>query len=63
VPADRLLIETDSPYLAPTPHRGEMNMPSYVKLTCEEIALQRKVSPEEIAKITMENAKRLFNII
>ena len=62
VPSDRLLIETDSPYLAPTPHRGQINMPSYVKLTCEEIAAQRGVEPEEIAKITMENAKRLFNI-
>ena len=62
VPSDKLLIETDSPYLAPTPHRGEINMPSYVKLTCEEIASQRGVLPEEIAKITIENAKRLFNI-
>lgn len=62
VPNDRLLIETDSPYLAPTPHRGEINMPSYVRLTCEEIAAQRGQTPEEIAKITMENAKRFFGI-
>ena len=62
VPSDRLLIETDSPYLAPTPHRGTINMPSYVRLTCEEIARLRGVEPEEIAKITMENAKQLFNI-
>lgn len=62
VPNDRLLIETDSPYLAPTPHRGEINMPSYVRLTCEEIALLRGVSPDELAKTTMDNAKRFFNI-
>lgn len=62
VPSDRLLIETDSPYLAPTPHRGTINMPSYVRLTCEEIARLRGVEPEEIAALTMENAKRLFSI-
>lgn len=62
VPEDRLLIETDSPYLCPTPHRGELNRPSYVFFTCEEIANQRGVSTEHIAKITSENAKRLFNI-
>lgn len=62
VPSDRLLIETDAPYLAPTPHRGEINMPSYVRLTCEEIANQRGQDAEEIARITMENAKRFFNI-
>ncbi len=62
VPEDRLLIETDAPYLAPTPHRGTINKPSYVRLTCEEIARLRGKEPEEIARITMENAKRLFNI-
>ena len=62
VPEDRLLIETDSPYLCPTPHRGELNMPSYVFFTCEEIARQRETTTEHIAKITHENAKRLFNI-
>ena len=62
VPEDRLLIETDSPYLCPTPHRGELNRPSYVFFTCEEIARQREVSTEHIAEITYQNAKRLFNI-
>jgi TatD DNase family protein len=62
VPEDRLLIETDSPYLCPTPHRGELNRPSYVFFTCEEIANQRGASTEHIAKITQENAKRLFNL-
>lgn len=62
VPSDRLLIETDAPYLAPTPHRGELNRSSYVQLTAEEIARLRGVSVEEIEKITTENAKRLFRI-
>ena len=62
VPSDRLLIETDAPYLAPTPHRGEMNKPSYVQLTAEEVARLRGASLEEIEKITTENAKRLFRI-
>ena len=62
VPSDRLLIETDAPYLTPTPHRGELNRSSYVQLTAEEIARLRGVTLEEISKITTENAKRLFRI-
>ena len=62
IPSDRLLIETDAPYLAPTPHRGELNRSSYVQLTAEEIARLRGVSVEEIERITTENAKRLFRI-
>lgn len=62
VPSDRLLIETDAPYLAPTPHRGELNRSSYVQLTAEEIARIRGVELEEIQRITTENAKRLFRI-
>lgn len=62
VPSDRLLIETDAPYLAPTPHRGTLNRSTYVQLTAEEIARLRGTTLEEIEKITTENAKRLFNI-
>ena len=62
VPSDRLLIETDAPYLTPTPHRGTLNRSSYVQLTAEEIARLRGVTVEEIEKITTENAKRLFRI-
>ena len=62
VPSDRILIETDAPYLAPTPHRGELNRSSYVQLTAEELARLRGVSLEEIERITTENAKRLFRI-
>lgn len=62
VPKDRLLIETDAPYLAPTPHRGELNRSSYVELTANELAALRCEPIEEIQKITTENAKRLFRI-
>lgn len=62
VPSDRLLIETDAPYLAPTPHRGELNRSSYVQLTAEEIAALRGEPLEEIQRITTENAKCLFRI-
>ena len=60
IPLDRLLIETDSPYLAPTPYRGKQNRPSWVSFVCEAIAKLRGVSTEEIAKITTDNFLRLF---
>jgi TatD DNase family protein len=62
VPLDRLLIETDSPYLTPTPYRGKRNDPGYVGLVAEKIAQIRGMAPDEIAKITWENAKKLFGI-
>lgn len=62
VPLDRLLIETDCPYLAPHPYRGKRNEPSYVKLVAEKIAEIKNVSYEEVAKQTTENAKKLFDI-
>ena len=62
VPLDRLLIETDSPYLAPEPVRGTRNDPRNVKYTAQKISEFRKVSLEEIAKATYENAKNIFNI-
>lgn len=62
VPSDRLLVETDSPYLTPVPNRGKINCPSYVRFTAMELANQRGVSLEEIANTTYENAKRIFNI-
>ena len=61
IPLDRLLVETDSPYLAPSPHRGKRNEPAYTKLVVEEIAALRGLTAEEIASITTENAHRLFN--
>ena len=60
VPLNRMLIETDSPYLAPIPYRGKTNQPSYVKHVAEEIAQLRGISFEEIAAATTENFFRLF---
>lgn len=62
IPLDRLVIETDSPYLAPTPHRGKRNNPAYVGLVAQKIAEIRGMSFEEIAEITLNNAKKLFKI-
>jgi TatD DNase family protein len=61
VPMNRMLIETDSPYLAPMPHRGKLNQPGYVKHVAEHIAELRGVPVEEIAKATTENFFTLFN--
>ncbi len=61
VPADRILVETDSPYLAPVPHRGKSNEPSYVVHTAEKLADLRGVSFEEIALTTTRNFARLFS--
>lgn len=62
VPLDKLLIETDCPYLAPHPYRGKRNEPAYVKLVAEEIAALKNVSYEEVAEATMHNANRLFQL-
>lgn len=60
IPLGRILIETDSPYLAPVPFRGKLNQPAYVKHVAEEIARLRGVIPEEIGRATTENFRRLF---
>lgn len=62
VPLDRLLVETDSPYLAPIPYRGKPNQPAYVRETCEYVATLKGVSTEEFARITTENVQNLFKI-
>ncbi|MBP2639220.1 MAG: hydrolase, TatD family [Firmicutes bacterium] len=62
IPLDRLLIETDCPYLTPHPHRGHRNEPAYVRLVAEEIARIRNISLEELAAATTFNAKQLFKI-
>lgn len=60
VPLDRLLVETDSPYLAPVPYRGKTNNPSYVKHVAEEIATLREIPYEAVAQASTENFFRLF---
>ena len=62
IPLDRILIETDAPYLAPTPHRGKPNHPAWVKYVAKKIAELRNCSLETVAKATTENFYRCFNL-
>ena len=60
VPDDRVLIETDAPFLAPVPMRGNKNEPAFVKYTCEFLAKLRGMAPEDFAELTFANAERVF---
>ena len=62
IPLNQLLIETDSPYLAPIPNRGKKNEPSFIKFTAEKLANLKKISYEEIIGITSKNFNNLFSI-
>lgn len=62
VPLERLLVETDSPYLAPVPHRGKTNQPGWVRHVAEEVALLQGLSYAEVARATTANFFKLFNI-
>ena len=62
VPMDRLMIETDSPYMAPVPHRGKRNDSGYVLHVCEKLAELKGLTVEETARITLENGRRFFGI-
>jgi TatD DNase family protein len=62
IPLEKLLIETDCPFLAPTPYRGKRNESSYVKLVCEAIAELRGISFDSVEKATEENTKELFKL-
>ena len=62
VPLDKLVLETDSPYLTPVPFRGKPNKPAYVKYVAEEIAKIREMSYEELVDTTTTNAERFFGI-
>jgi len=61
VPMDRVLVETDAPYLAPMPYRGKRNEPAYVRYTAKVLADVKGVSEDEIARVTTENVHRLFS--
>ncbi len=62
VPLDRLLLETDAPFLSPHPYRGKRNEPAYVKLIASKIAQIRQMSLQEVCRITTENACRVFRL-
>lgn len=62
VPLNRVIFETDAPYLAPKPYRGKENQPAYVREIVEFFAEKRGISLEEVSKVTTENAQNLFNI-
>ena len=62
VPLERLLIETDCPYLPPDPHRGERNEPAYVRLVAAKVAELKGLPLEEVARVTTENVQRLFGM-
>ena len=62
IPIDRLLVETDAPYLAPCPHRGETNEPSYIVHTVEKLSQIKKISIKSVISNTTSNFKNLFNL-
>ena len=62
LPMDRIMIETDSPYLTPEPFRGKRNDSGYVHLVAETIARVKGMEAEDVARITLENGKRFFGI-
>jgi TatD DNase family protein len=63
LPLDRLLVETDCPFLAPEPHRGKRNEPAYTRLVAERIAELKGVSFDDLARATTDNAQRLFELV
>lgn len=62
IPLERIVVETDCPYLAPTPHRGKRNSSAYLPLVINEIASLRNIPPEEVERVTYDNACRLYGL-
>ena len=62
MPLDRLMIETDGPYMSPEPHRGERNEPAFVRFVAAKMAEVKGVTPDQLAEITFENALKFFGI-
>ena len=62
IPLSHIVLETDSPYLTPSPYRGERNDSRYLTYVIEEIARLKEISPEEVAEATFENAKKLYRL-
>ena len=62
IPLERIVLETDSPYLTPVPFRGKRNESSYIPHIAGKLALQKETSIEEVAEVTTENARKLFGI-
>lgn len=62
LPVQRLLLETDAPYLAPVPYRGKRNEPAYIRHTAEKLAQVQRMTPDELIKKTAANARRLFEV-
>jgi len=63
VPLERLLLETDSPYLAPVPFRGKLNQPAYVRYVADKVAVLRDIPVAEVEKITDRNCRKLFGLV
>jgi TatD DNase family protein len=62
MPADRIMVETDAPYMTPVPHRGKRNDSSYVSFICDKVAELRGITPEEAAELTLQNGNRFFGL-
>lgn len=62
IPLEKMVLETDCPYLTPSPYRGKRNSPEYISLIAQNLALLKGISVEEVATVTTENARRLFKI-
>jgi len=63
VPLDKILLETDAPYLSPVPNRGKTNQPAYVKFICEKLAELKGISSSEVEKITDRTCRKLFGLV